>query len=159
MEAGPRALGNRSILMSANRAENKDTLNARVKFRQSFRPFCPAVLFEKKEDYLERCREEAFMITAFDVTSEKRGSIPAVVHIDGTLRPQTVRHETNAHFHELIRAFGDLTGEYLVLSTSFNVRNEPIVCHPREAIKCFFDTGIDALIMGNFILEKSKNFS
>ena len=156
MEAGPRALGNRSILMSANHAENKDTLNARVKFRQSFRPFCPAMLFEKKEDYLECCREAAFMITAFDVTSEKRGSIPAVVHIDGTLRPQTVRHETNARFHELIKTFGDLTGEYLVLSTSFNVRNEPIVCHPREAIKCFFDTGIDALVIGNFILEKSN---
>ena len=96
------------------------------------------------------------MITAFDVISEKRGSIPAVVHIDGTVRPQTVRHEMNARFHELIKAFGDLTGEYLVLSTSFNVRDEPIVCHPREAIRCFFDTGIDALIIGNFILEKSN---
>lgn len=154
MEAGPRALGNRSILMSANRAGNKDVLNSRVKFRQAFRPFCPAILFEKKEDYLQHAREEPFMITAFEVTPGKRDAVPAVVHADGTLRPQTVRRETNPRFHDLIRAFGDLTGEYLVLSTSFNVRNEPIACHPREAIRCFFDTGIDVLVIGNFVLEK-----
>ena len=155
MEAGPRALGNRSILMSANYPENKDILNARVKFRQAFRPFCPAILYEKKDQYLEGGRDGAFMITAFEVTAEKRDKVPAVVHADGTVRPQTVRHETNPRFHALIEEFGTLTGEYLVLSTSFNVRGEPIVCHPREAIRCFFDTGIDALVIGNFILEKT----
>ena len=154
MEAGPRALGNRCILMSANRAENKDLLNGRVKFRQAFRPFCPAILSERKTDYLDDARESPFMITAFNVNPEKRSQVPAVVHVDGTLRPQTVRQETQPLFHALIRAFGDLTGEYLVLSTSFNVRNEPIVCHPRDAIRCFYDTGIDVLIIGSFVLEK-----
>ena len=154
MEAGPRALGNRSILMSANRPQNKDTLNSRVKFRQGFRPFCPAMLFERMEDYLQDPREESFMISAFDVVVGKRDRVPAVVHADGTLRPQTVRQQTNPLFHRLISKFGELTGEYLVLSTSFNVRNEPIVCHPREAIRCFFDTGIDVLVIGSFVLEK-----
>jgi carbamoyltransferase len=154
MEAGPRALGNRSILMRASSAENKAVLNAKVKFRETFRPFCPALLFEKKDEYLRNGREENFMITSFDVTTEKRGLVPAVVHVDGTLRPQTVKRDTNPRFYDLIKHFGDLTGEYLVLNTSLNIKGEPIVCHPREAIRCFFDTGLDALIVGNFVLIK-----
>jgi carbamoyltransferase len=154
MESGPRALGGRSILMSPLRAENKDIINARVKFREAFRPFCPSLLAEKAEEYLVRCRPERFMITSFDAQPGKRDAVPAVVHVDGTLRPQTVDREINPLYWEAIKAFGDATGEYMVLNTSFNIKNEPIVCHPREAIRCFFDTGLDHLIMGSYVLDK-----
>jgi carbamoyltransferase len=156
MESGPRALGNRSILMSPTDAANKDIINTRVKLREKFRPFCPSILFERKDDYLLGGREENFMITAFNVAPSKRESIPAVVHVDGTLRPQTVKQQTNPRYHRLIERFGELTGEYAVLNTSFNIKGEPIVCHPRDAIRCFFDTGIDALIIGSFVLEKRQ---
>ncbi len=155
MEAGPRALGNRSILMNANHASNKNRLNARVKFREAFRPFCPAILAEKMHDYLHHAREENFMITAFDIREDKRERVPAVVHVDGTIRPQTVKRETHPLFHALIEKFGDLTGEYLLLNTSLNIKGEPVVCHPRDAIRCFYDTGLDALIMGRFVLTKA----
>ena len=155
MESGPRALGNRSILMSPTSAANKDLINTRVKLREGFRPFCPSLLFDRKDDYLLGGREENFMITSFQATNNKRGMIPAVVHVDGTLRPQTVKRETNPRYYELIERFGQLTGEYAVLNTSFNIRGEPIVCNPREAIRCFFDTGLDVLVIGKFILEKS----
>ncbi len=154
MESGPRALGNRSILMSANKAENKDIINARVKFREAFRPFCPSLLWEKRDDYLERPRDEFFMITSFTCRPEKRGRVPAVVHADATLRPQTVKQDFNPRFWRLINEFGRLTGEPLLLNTSFNVMGEPIVCHPHEAVRCFYDSGLDCLALGNFVLEK-----
>ena len=154
MESGPRALGNRSILMSPLKAENKDILNSRVKFRESFRPFCPSILYEKKDDYLENSGDELFMITSFNCIPSKRLAIPAVVHADFTLRPQLVKKEFNPKFWELIHAFGNLTGEYVLLNTSMNIMGEPIVNHPREAIRCFFDSGIDLLVMNDFILEK-----
>jgi carbamoyltransferase len=154
MECGPRALGNRSILMSPISPANKDILNARVKFRETFRPFSPSIAFEHKDEYLIGGREENFMITSFRVTAAKRDAIAAVVHVDGTLRPQTIKRETNPLYHRLIDQFGRLTGEYAVLNTSFNVKGEPIVCHPREAIRCFFDNGLDTLVIGKFILEK-----
>lgn len=156
MESGPRALGNRSILMSPTDAANKDIINTRVKLREEFRPFCPSIPFERKDNYLLGGREENFMITAFNVVPSKRESIPAVVHVDGTLRPQTVKRQTNPRYHRLIERFGELTGEYAVLNTSFNIKGEPIVCHPRDAIRCFFDTGINALIIGSFVLEKRQ---
>ncbi len=154
MESGPRALGNRSILMSANRAENKDIINARVKFREAFRPFCPSLLWENRADYLQKARDEFFMITSFTCTEAKRAKVPAVVHADATLRPQTVKQEFNPRFWRLIQEFGKLTGEPLLLNTSFNIMGEPIVAHPREAIRCFYDNGLDALVLGNFVLEK-----
>jgi carbamoyltransferase len=154
MESGPRALGNRSILMSPLKAENKDIINAWVKFREGFRPFCPSLLYEKRELYLQDYRDEFFMITSFDITEEKRDRIPAVVHVDGTVRPQMVKKETNPLFWDLINEFGKLTGEYIVLNSSFNVMGEPIVNNPKEAIKCFFDSGIDSLFVGNFHLWK-----
>ena len=154
MESGPRALGHRSILMSPLRAEHKDIINAAVKYREAFRPFCPSLLWERADDYLVDCREEPYMITSFDVRPEKRDAIPAVVHVDGTVRPQTVRRETNPMYWELISRFEDLTGEAVILNTSFNVKGEPVICTPREAIRCFFDTGLDVLIMGNFVLTK-----
>lgn len=157
MESGPRALGNRSILMSANKSENKDIINARVKFREAFRPFCPSLLSEKKADYLENARDEDFMITSFTCKSEKRSKVPAVVHADGTLRPQTVKRDVNEKYWNLIDEFGKITGEYLILNTSLNIMGEPIIKHPREAIRCFYDNGLDFLIMENFVLSK-KDF-
>jgi carbamoyltransferase len=156
MESGPRALGARSILMSANRPENKDIINARVKFREAFRPFCPSLLWEKKEEYLEKARDEFFMITSFTCREPKRKQVPAVVHADHTLRPQTVKAGFNQRFWNLINEFGKLTGEYLLLNTSFNIMGEPIVNHPREAIRCFYDNGLDCLILGDFVLEKQR---
>lgn len=154
MESGPRALGNRSILVSANKAENKDILNARVKFREGFRPFCPSLLSERKEDYLKKVIDAPFMIISFDVTDDKLDKIPAVVHKDGTLRPQTVDKDVNPRFWALINMFGEATGECLVLNTSFNIMGEPIVLDPKHAIRCFFGGGMDALIIGNFVIEK-----
>ena len=156
MESGPRALGNRSILMSPLKDENKDIINRCVKYREAFRPFCPSILYEKSQEYLSNCRDERFMVTSFTVKENKRDKIPAVVHVDGTARPQMVRKETNPKYYDLIKAFGEITGESVILNTSFNVKGEPVVCHPREAIKCFFDTGIDVLFIENYKISKPK---
>jgi len=156
MESGPRALGNRSILMSANKSANKDTINARVKFREAFRPFCPSMLWEKRADYLENVRDEFFMITSFTCKEAKRSKVPAVVHADHTLRPQTVKQDFNPRYWKLINSFGQLTGEYLLLNTSFNVMGEPIVNRPSDAVRCFYDSGLDVLVMGNLVLEKKR---
>jgi carbamoyltransferase len=155
MESGPRALGARSILMSTARPEYKDIINARVKFREAFRPFCPSLLWERKEDYLEHARDEFFMITSFTCQPAKRARVPAVVHADGTLRPQTVKREFAPRFWQLLHEFEKLTGDSVLLNTSFNVMGEPIVNHPREAIRCFYDNGLDVLALGSFVLEKN----
>lgn len=157
MESGPRALGNRSILMSPLKNDNKDIINRCVKYREAFRPFCPSMLYEKSPDYLVDSRDERFMVTSFTVREDKKDKIPAVVHVDGTARPQMVQKVSNPRYYDLIKEFGELTGEYVVLNTSFNVKGEPVVCHPREAIRCFFDTGIDVLIMGNYKLSKPRS--
>lgn len=154
MESGPRALGNRSILMSPNRKENKDIINEQVKFRESFRPFCPSLLHEKAEVYLKDAREELFMITSFDVKEDKRNKVPAVVHEDGTLRPQLVRKDLNKRFWELINEFGKLTGEYILLNTSFNVMGDPIINTPSEAMQGFYSSGLDAIFLGDYLVEK-----
>lgn len=154
MESGPRALGNRSILMSPLKSENKDLINACVKFREGFRPFCPSLTYESRHTYLKDCKDEFFMITSYDVTDEKRDKVPAVVHVDGTLRPQMVQKETNPRYWELINEFGKLTGESIVLNSSFNVMGESIVNNPKEAIRCFYDSGIDALFIGNYYIKK-----
>lgn len=156
MESGPRALGNRSILMSPLDPDNKKTINAWVKFREGFRPFCPSLTFENKDDYLKDNRHEPFMITSFEVTEAKKAKIPAVVHVDGTLRPQLVTKDANPRYWKLINEFKELTGESILLNTSFNVMGEPIVCNPKEAIRCFFDSGIDALFLGNYYVDKSN---
>ena len=154
MEAGPRALGGRSILMSPLVAENKDRINAKVKYREAFRPFCPSMLAESRDTYLRGARDERFMISSFDAAAQKKEKIPAVVHVDGTVRPQLVYQDVNPRYYDLIQAFGEKTGESVILNTSFNVKGEPIVCHPREAIKCFFDTGLEALVLGSFVVLK-----
>jgi len=154
MESGPRALGNRSILMSPLRPENKDVINARVKFREAFRPFCPSLLWEEGSTYLMDARDEFFMITSFDAQHDKRSKVPAVVHVDGTLRPQMVKQEVNPIYWDLIHRFGELTGEPILLNTSFNIMGEPIINAPSEAIRCFYDGGLDALMLGNYLLAK-----
>ena len=157
MESGPRALGNRSILMSTLREENKDLINRCVKYREAFRPFCPSMLYEKRDDYLVNSRDERFMVSAFVVHENKRNKIPAVVHVDGTARPQMVKQASNPRYYDLIKAFGDITGEYVILNTSFNVKGEPVVCAPREALRCFYDTGIGVLFIGNYKITKQRN--
>ncbi|RJQ18364.1 MAG: hypothetical protein C4560_07405 [Nitrospiraceae bacterium] len=154
MESGPRALGNRSILMSPRKAENKDIINARVKFREAFRPFCPSMTFESYNDILKNARPEYFMITSFDVWENRKQDISAVVHQDGTARPQTVKKDFNPRFWRLINEFGKRTGVPVLLNTSLNIMGEPVICNPREAIRCFYDSGIDYLVLGNFILSK-----
>lgn len=154
MEAGPRALGNRSILMSPLDSKNKDIINAKVKYRETFRPFCPSMLAEAKDKYLHNARDENFMVTSFDVLPEMIKHIPAVVHEDATARPQMVKKHVNPLYYNLIRKFAEITGEEVILNTSFNIRGEPIVCNPRDAIRCFFDTGLDVLVIGNYVIEK-----
>ena len=156
MEAGPRALGNRSILMSPIDPANKDRINAKVKYREKFRPFCPSILDTAYEDYLVNPREELFMVSSFEANEDKIDRIPAVVHKDGTARPQKVYEENNPRYYNLIKNFGEITGEPILLNTSFNIKGEPIVCNPREAIKCFYDTGLDILVVGNYLIKKSN---
>jgi carbamoyltransferase len=154
MESGPRALGNRSILMSPCNAKNKDIINRKIKYRESFRPFCPSIQAGYENKYLKKYRNAEYMIISFDATEEAKKNIPAVVHIDGTTRPQIVYQKKNPRYYNLIEEFGKKTGTHALLNTSMNIKGEPIICNPREAIKCFYDTGIDSLVMGNYIVRK-----
>ena len=154
MESGPRALGNRSILMSPTKPENKDIINASVKYREGFRPFCPSILYEKGHEYLQDLRDEFFMITSFDFQPEHRETMPAVVHVDGTGRPQLVSKEMNPRYWELIKHFGDQTGCYAVLNTSMNIRGEPMVCSPTDALNMFFGSDLQYLIMEDLLVTK-----
>jgi carbamoyltransferase len=155
MEFGPRALGNRSILADPRRPDMKDILNARVKHREPFRPFAPSVLEERTGEFFTIDYPSPFMILVYDVRPEKRAVVPAITHVDGTGRVQTVSRRVNPRYWDLISAFEDLTGVGLVLNTSFNVMGEPIVCRPEEAIECFLTTGIDQLIIGDFHAQKA----
>ena len=154
-EMGPRALGHRSILMSPLRQENKDQLNARVKFREEFRPFAPLVLEEYASEYFDLDRPSKYMLLVPDVLHEKRGVIPAVTHVDGTARVQTVTKEFNGDLYDLLLCFFDETNVPVILNTSYNVANEPIVETPEDAIKCFLGTNIDALYIEDYILIKN----
>ena len=154
MEFGPRALGNRSILADPRQADMKDRINAAVKFREPFRPFAPSVIEEKSDDYFENVGGSPYMLRVTQVRPGMDERIPAVTHVNGTARLHTVSHESNPLYHELIQCFGEKTGVPVVLNTSFNVRGEPIVCTPKEAIACFFSSGLDALILDRFLLQK-----
>ncbi|MBD3393168.1 MAG: carbamoyltransferase, partial [Chitinivibrionales bacterium] len=154
MEFGPRALGNRSILADPRRAEMKDTINAKVKYREGYRPFAPAVLEERSPEYFTCPAPSPFMLLVFDVRPEKRSEIPAVTHVDGTGRLQTVSREHSPLWHKLISRFGEETGVPVILNTSFNIKGEPIVCTPRDAIRCFRKTGLDSMALGRFIVRK-----
>ncbi|BCM88562.1 decarbamoylnovobiocin carbamoyltransferase [Abditibacteriota bacterium] len=152
-EWGPRALGNRSIVADPRRADMKEILNARIKHREEFRPFAPSLLAERTGDYFEQSYPDPFMVKVYKVREEKRGEIPAVTHVDGTGRLQTVERTVNERYWDLINAFGERSGTPVVLNTSFN-DNEPIVCNPDEAINCFERTHMDAIVLGNFLMKK-----
>jgi carbamoyltransferase len=154
-EWGPRALGNRSIVADPRRPDMKETLNARIKHREMFRPFAPSILAESTGEYFEKSDPCPFMTQAYSVRPEKRDVIPAPTHVDGTGRLQTVTYAENPRYWRLIREFANLTGVPVVLNTSFN-DNEPIVCKPEEAIDCFLRTKMDALVLGDFLIRKPK---
>jgi carbamoyltransferase len=153
MEWGPRALGNRSIVVDPRRAEMKDVLNARIKRREPFRPFAPSILLEKTAEYFEKDYPDPFMIKVYPVRPEKRSVIPAVTHVDGSGRLQTVRKEDNPLYWQLIKEFENITGVPVVLNTSFN-ENEPIVCTPSEALDCFLRTKMDVLVLGSYFIRR-----
>jgi carbamoyltransferase len=155
-EFGPRALGNRSILADPRTPEMKDKLNKRVKHRQAFRPFAPVVLAERAHEIFEDHRESPFMLLTEQVRPEWREKIPAVVHIDGTARVQTIRQDQNEHLYGLLREFDGITGVPLLLNTSFNVQGEPIVERPEDAIHCFLTTGIDYLVLHDVLMGKKR---
>jgi len=152
-EWGPRALGNRSILVDPRRAEMKDILNQRIKRRETFRPFAPSIREEATGQFFERSHPSPFMNLAYSVRPEKRAIIPAPTHVDGTGRLQTVSRQTNPRYWALIKEFEKLTGVPVLLNTSFN-ENEPIVLTPQEAINCFLRTRMDVLVLGNYVVEK-----
>lgn len=155
MEWGPRALGNRSILADPRWAETKDILNLRIKRREKFRPFAPSLLLEATNDYFEQSYPDPFMLKVYTIRPEKRSEIPAVTHVDGTGRLQTVTPNNNARYYALIKAFGEKTGTPVVLNTSFN-ENEPIVCTPSEAIACFLRTKMDVIVLGNCVVRRDQ---
>ena len=176
MEFGPRALGNRSILGDPRDKNMQSKMNLKIKFRESFRPFAPSVLFEKREEWFNLVAPSPYMLTVNSLnpcqcTSESvdeeertgvdkinsvRSTIPAVTHVNNSARVQTVHRETNALYWSLLHKFENLTGCPLVINTSFNVRGEPIVCSPQNALDCFKRSGIDYLVMENLIIEKSR---
>ena len=155
MEFGPRALGNRSILADPRNPEMQDLVNEKVKFREGFRPFAPAVLELRVSDFFKDETPSPFMLFASTVLESKRDQIPAVTHVDGSARVQTVSANDNPKFHELITSFDRLTGCPMLLNTSFNVRGEPMVCTVQDAYRCFMKSGIDVLVVENFLLLKS----
>jgi carbamoyltransferase len=173
-EFGPRALGARSILADARSPQMQSQLNLKIKFRESFRPFAPAVLAERATEYFDLAIPSPYMLftapvqatrrtqsqsTAHELSArvhEIRSDIPAVTHLDYSARVQTVDARENPALHALLTAFDRLTGCPVLINTSFNVRGEPPVCQPREAIACFLDTGIDILALGNYVIEKTE---
>jgi carbamoyltransferase len=156
MEFGPRALGNRSIVVDPRRADMKEILNERIKKREPFRPFAPSILEERVGDYFEQTHPAPTMLMVYQVREEKRAEIPAVTHVDGSGRLQTVSSGINPRYHQLISDFCELTGVPVVLNTSFN-ENEPIVCTPRHAIDCFLKTRMDVLYLGNQAVRRAAS--
>jgi len=155
MEFGPRALGNRSIVADPRRAEMKDVLNDRIKKREPFRPFAPSILEEHVGEYFEQTHPAPTMLLVYQIRPERREQIPAVTHVDGSGRLQTVSRKLNQRYYQLISDFAELTGVPVVLNTSFN-ENEPVVCTPQEAIDCFLKTRMDALYLGNYAVRRNQ---
>lgn len=153
-EIGARALGNRSILANPLNKDMKGIINLNVKHREAFRPFCPSVLEEDASKYFENIRSAPYMIVAYQAKPGVASLLPSVVHVDNSVRPQTVSKHQNLKYWNLINEFKKLSGEAVVLNTSFNVAGEPIVNTPQDAIRCFFGTGIDVLAVGNYLMEK-----
>ena len=174
MEFGPRALGNRSILADPRSSKMQKNLNLKVKFRESFRPFAPSILFEDLSDWFETNNSSPYMLYVSNITRDKRikdeskdnlfgiellkrkrSQIPAVTHVDNSARVQTVHEDTNPKYYKLIKKFKEITGCPILVNTSFNVRGEPIVCTPEDAFRCFMGTGLDILVIGDYVLLKT----
>jgi len=156
MEFGPRALGNRSILADPREPDIKNLVNKKIKFREEFRPFAPAVLEERVADYFEIDCPSPYMLLVAQIREDKKSQIPSVTHVDGSARIQTVSHKQNPLFYALLKEFEKLTGCPVLLNTSFNLKGEPIVCTPQDAYQTFIRSGLDYLIMGNYILDKKR---
>lgn len=174
MEFGPRALGARSILADPRNPQMQKRINLKIKFREGFRPFAPSVLQEYTSDYFDLNCPSPYMLLVAEVKKERqipmteeqkklwgidklnavRSDIPALTHIDYSARIQTVDKENNPIYYDLIKRFGEITGYYLLVNTSFNVRGEPIVCTPEDALGCFLRTGIDYLVMEHYLVSK-----
>jgi carbamoyltransferase len=154
MEWGARALGNRSILCDPRRSDMKDIMNAKIKRRESFRPFAPSILRESVSEWFEIDDNVPFMMKVYPILKEKRELIPAVTHVDGTGRLQSVSEENNKLYYKLIMAFKKITGVPMLLNTSFN-ENEPIVCRPEEALACFLRTEMDVLVLGHYQIVRN----
>jgi carbamoyltransferase len=155
MEWGPRALGNRSIVCDPRRADMKNILNLKIKRRESFRPFAPSIQREHVADWFEEDADVPFMMQVHQIRADKRATIPAVTHVDGSGRLQTVHRQTNPRYHRLIGAFHELTGVPIILNTSFN-ENEPVVCRPEEALDCFLRTRMDVLALGDVVITRGR---
>jgi carbamoyltransferase len=155
MEWGPRALGNRSILADPRRSDMKDLLNSKIKRRESVRPFAPSILREAVGEWFEQDADVPFMMQVFQIREHKRAEVPAVTHVDGSGRLQTVRREHNPRYHRLIEAFFERTSVPMLLNTSFN-ENEPVVCAPEEALACFLRTRMDALVLGATLVARDR---
>ena len=153
MEYGPRALGSRSILADPRNPENWKRVNLKIKFRESFRPFAPTILEDRLEDYFEFNRPSPFMLFVAQVRDDRR-TIPAVTHVDGSARLQTISRKQHGLYYDLIEEFEHQTGCPVVINTSFNVRGEPIVCTPQDALTCFLRTDMDYLVLGSYLIEK-----
>ena len=158
-EWGPRALGARSILADPRREEMKEIVNTKIKFREPYRPFAPVVLAEKAKDYfdvgnLEHEYLSNFMLGVFPVKKEKRKIIPAVTHVDGSGRLQIIDEKQNARYYNIINKFGQKTGVYVLLNTSFNLKGEPIVNSPKDALNTFKTSGLDILALERYIIRK-----
>jgi carbamoyltransferase len=153
-EFGPRALGNRSILADPRRPENRNRVSEVIKGREGFRPLAPAILEECMADYFPDLPPSPFMSYVGVVSERLAATIPAAVHFDGTARPQSISKRSNPLFHEMVRAFRCLTGVPVMINTSFNVSGEPIVLKPSDAIRTFFASGLDALLIDRFLVRK-----
>jgi carbamoyltransferase len=176
MEFGPRALGNRSIIGDPRSTKMQSVMNLKIKFRESFRPFAPAVLAERLGDYFEIDRPTPYMMLVAPVCKERwlaqdgdedeldiqewvnrpRSDLPAITHVDYSARIQSVDERSNPRFHRLLKAFEAQTGCGVLINTSFNVRGEPIVCTPEDAYRCFMRTQMDVLSLGPFLLDKAE---
>jgi len=153
MEFGPRALGNRSIVVDPRRADMKDILNARIKKREPFRPFAPSILEDRVGEFFEQTHPSPDMLMVYQIRPEKRAVVPAITHVDGSGRLQTVTEKANPRYFGLISEFEKLTGVPIVLNTSFN-EDEPIVCTPAEAISCFLRTKMDVLFLNRYMVSR-----
>ena len=155
MEWGARALGNRSIVADPRRADMREIINTRIKFRERFRPFAPSVLEDALDEYFVGAVADPFMLQVYPVRPDKRAVVPAITHVDGSGRLQTVSRRSNPRYYQLITAFARVSGVPMLLNTSFN-ENEPIVLTPSQALDCFLRTSMDVLVIGRHVVERPR---